>query len=144
MNFLRAQPDGKAKRVGVLKGAQHDLRVFQWHLGLAESHAAGVFQGQHFGERFTLEAARQCAQGIKPRGALGLGAKSQHLDQARFIEHRVCVWRANHTGDAACYGSRQLAGQHAGVFVTRLAQSNGEIHQTGHHDTAGGVDGSIR
>ena len=58
MQILRAQPNGVAKRAGVLHGAHQHLGVGDANFGLAKSYASGLKQLQHFGQHLALKATR--------------------------------------------------------------------------------------
>ena len=90
-------------------------------VGLAEADAAGLGELGHLGQRFAGEAARQRAE-RKDAGEVEIaGAELEHLDQARLVEHRLGVGRADQAGDAAGDRRRELRLEHAFVLVARLA-----------------------
>ena len=144
MQFLRTQPDRVAKRPRVLHGAHQHLGVGDTDLGLAKAHASGFAQLQHLGQHFTLEATGQCAQRQHPRLVQVLRPKAQHFHQARFVEHRIGVGRADQAGHAAGHGGSQLGSEHAFMLMAGLAQARGQVHQAGHDDAALGVQGLRR
>ena len=59
------------------------------------------------------------------------GAELEHLDQARLVEHRVGVGRADQAGDAAGDRRGQLRLEHAFVLVARLAQARARSTRPG-------------
>ena len=144
MQFLRTQPDRVAKRSRVLHGAHQHLGVGDTDLGLAKTHASGFAQLQHLGQHFTLEATGQCAQRQHPRLVQALRPKAQHFHQARFVEYGVGIGRADQAGHAAGHGGSQLGSEHAFMLVAGLAQAHGQVHQTGHHHAALGIQGVRR
>jgi hypothetical protein len=140
---LRAQPHGVAEGAGVEQRALQHLRVGQRHVGLAEADAAGFGELGHLGEHAASEVARERAQRKEARALQLLGAELEHFDQARLVEHGVGVGRAHQAGHAARDGRGHFALQHAFVFVARLAQARGEVHEARRDDAARGVDGAV-
>jgi hypothetical protein len=68
------------------------------------------------------------------------GAELEHLHQARLVQHRVGVGRADQAGHAAGHGGGHFAFEHAFVLMARLAQARRQVHQARRDDAAGGVD----
>ena len=101
IHILRPQPDGVAKAGGVLQGALQHLGVGQRHLGLTKSHTTGLKQLHHLGQHFSGQTARQRPDWKHPRAMQLAGTKPQHVNQARFIQHRVGIGQAGQAGNAS-------------------------------------------
>ena len=72
-----------------------------------------------------------------------LGAVTEHLDEAGFVEHRVGVGRDCQAGHAAGHRGLHFRFEGGAVLETRLAQARGKVHQARAYHEARGVDRSI-
>ena len=140
---LRAQPDGIAEGARVLHRAQQHLGVSQRLFSLPEADASGPGERHHFGQHLTGQSARQRAQRVDACLAQFLRAELQHLDQARFVEHRVGVGRAHQAGHATGNRCRHFGLQHARVLVAGFAQPYRQVDQPRRDDAARRINDAV-
>ena len=84
-----------------MKRALHHQGVGQGQFGLAESHATSFAEFDHVSEGVASELAGQGAERMKAGQAELFRSKTQHFNQAWFIENWVGVGRTDQAGDAA-------------------------------------------
>ena len=112
-------------------------------LGLREADAAGFGQLGHLGQRLALQADGQRAERMHVGLVQVARAVLEHLDQARLVQHRVGVRRADQGGHAALHRRLHFRFQRGLVFVARLAQARRQVDQARRDHQAGGVDGAL-
>ena len=104
---LRPQPHGVAEGGGVLQRALQHQRVAQRHARPARSRRSRPRSARPSRSAPRLARPRVSAPSGNSRHAVSLrGAELEHLHQARLVERRVGVGRADQAGDAAGRGRR--------------------------------------
>ena len=143
VRILRAQPHGVFERFRILQRAQQHVGVFDRLFSLRKADAASFSQFRHLGQGAALQAHRQRAERMHVGLVQAARAVLEHLHQARFVQHRVGVGRADQAGHAALHRRLHFGLQRGLVFVAGFAQPGRQIDQPGRDHQAGGVDGAI-
>ncbi|MNN06603.1 hypothetical protein D3C81_1193980 [compost metagenome] len=140
VGVLRGEHHGEVEGGGVLQGTAQHAVVDQRRQAVGEGHAAGVAQGDQFGQLFAGQALGQGADGEHAGVVGGDGAVEGQFDHGRRVQHRLGLRRAAQAGDAAGSGGAGFAGDGALAGVARLAQAHRQVDQAGRGDQAVGGD----
>ena len=67
----------------------------------------------------------------------------EHLHEPLLVENRVGVGRTDEAGDAAGHRGSHFGFEHAGMLLSGLPHARREVHQTGQHQAAPGIEGAF-
>ncbi|MBK7111170.1 MAG: hypothetical protein IPH60_01785 [Flavobacteriales bacterium] len=121
---LAAQPGA------VLQGEEHQPRVADGVLVIAEAHGSGLLLVVQFGELFALEALGDGAQ-RQQLHRVALGLAQQVADTRAVVGDGFGAGQHGHRGEATCSSGIEAVGDTGLPLFAGVAEVGAQIHPTG-------------